>query len=97
MRLIRWPSQEAQREWCITHAVPRVVVVDEGATAPRQLAREVVLTSPFDQDAFDSAIAALSAGEVSPAPGPHARHGASARAQAAPPTGGWSRPGRATA
>lgn len=35
VRLIHWPRQGTQREWCRRHSIPRILVVEPGHTPPR--------------------------------------------------------------
>lgn len=61
VRLIRWPEQAAERDWCAARGLPRVLLVDEGAEAPRQHGdhHERVLTEPVTREAIESAVEAL--------------------------------------
>lgn len=43
VRLIRWPAQRRDREWCLTHDLPRVLLVQGEHPMPAAGPHEIVL------------------------------------------------------
>lgn len=59
VRLIRWPAQQGDRQWCADRDLPRVLIVDEGHPIPQQLDREIVLCEPVTESEVSEAVERL--------------------------------------
>ncbi|ANS78713.1 hypothetical protein SGUI_1317 [Serinicoccus hydrothermalis] len=60
MRVVRWPAQQQDRDWCAQRAVPCLLLVEPGRPAPEARPTESVLPQSADQGAVARAVDELS-------------------------------------
>ncbi|WP_151524932.1 hypothetical protein [Serinicoccus kebangsaanensis] len=74
VRVVRWPAQQQDREWCAARAIPALVLVSEGSAGPDPVRTETVLSETADEqtvrDAVDELAWRPSRGPVAPAAAP---------------------------
>ena len=56
VRVVRWPAQEQDREWCAERAIPCLLLVAEGAPVPQEGPTETVLPESTGQEAIAAAV-----------------------------------------
>lgn len=56
VRVVRWPAQEQDRQWCAERAIPCLLLVTEGAPVPQEGPTETVLPESTGQEAIAAAV-----------------------------------------
>ena len=56
VRVVRWPAQQQDREWCAQRALPCLLLVSEGAAPPQPGPAEAVLPPTADEAAVTAAV-----------------------------------------